>query len=127
MDSSNVLSILSDTKINPNEILKIFQENQDFNEITSFVESNNNLSIDSTGNVIDHDVDGKPGGGADSSVAKKANVTPWTKEKRDTSCKYQEDLNTRRVTFTEKIKTLRTVAGKLASQTGAQIKTEIYS
>ena len=36
MDSSNVLSI--------------------FNEITSFVESNNNLSIGSTGNVIDHDV-----------------------------------------------------------------------
>ena len=70
MDSSNVLCIWNDTEINPNEILKNFQENQDFNEITSFVESNNNLSIDSTGNVIDHDVDGKPGREADSPVSK---------------------------------------------------------
>ena len=64
MDSSNFLSILNDTEINPNGILKNFQENQDFNEITSFLESNNNLSIDNTGNVIDHDIDGKPASGA---------------------------------------------------------------
>ena len=69
----------------------------------------------------------EPGSGADSPVAKNPNVKPWTKEKRDTSCKYQEDLNTRLVTFTKKTKTLRTVTGKLASQTRAQIKIEIYN
>ena len=63
MDNSNVLSTLSDMEINTNKIIENFQENEDFNEITSFVEPNNNLSIGSTENIIGHDVDGKPGSG----------------------------------------------------------------
>ena len=52
---------------------------------------------------------------------------PWTKNKRDTSGSYVENIERRRTTFCRKIKTLHQKAEMIPKQTDAQIKIIVYN
>ena len=52
---------------------------------------------------------------------------PWTKNKRDTSGSYVENIKRRQTTFCRKIKILHQKAEMISKQTGAQIKIIVYN
>ena len=101
--------IANDNESNANAILKEIN-------LTEFLDNVNDMSINSNGEIIEN-----------KAVAVATTSKPWTIQKRDTSNKYVEKKEYRRMTCTKKWTTLKSQAEALSSQTGTEIKMIIHN
>ena len=117
--------VAQDTEENANKILEktinvdidlSMEKDPNVDTLNGFLESEQNLSITSTGSIVPASINKSPS---------PSNVKAT--KKRDTSKKYVERLAYRRTTYTKKYNTLKSTAEALASQCGAEIKIIIYN
>ena len=100
-------------------------------DIVDFVESPENLSINSSGVVEESATAVQP------ELARKPSSTkspqtrnaskPWTKNTRNRSCQYVTNNERRNTTLCKKWATLKKHINEIATQTGVQLKIEMYN